>query len=468
MSRVRVPSLPPLINSGMAYEASEISTAVALQFSQLELEKIKESKDQAPLQKLIRDGIKIAKTGKMIQFGEPKVSTGFIKKLIPTSPKAIADMAVGISAAIGIRKYINKPSGDITVYMTGNTWPKDVEDFKVSAFGFTDYNSSDIIVRVTSNKKKFYGVSLKKKATIKAGDPTLINKAFSSILDGELIKDPEQVKAIADIKESIINGRINFFANVVREAIEVGNGSKTKPEPIILKKDVNNYETLKKQPAKIGTGADLALFESKGINRSQFGTKGYINTKGYANAPKDGYLYDKTTDPKSMRYFVNRKLSAKENNKHWDLYKTAVENHAQELGDILINIILKTRLYDKLSSKKLKDKEFDFSLITGIADVTSKGEVRIQNATVQPLKTTLCGLKRIENKTKGLPYKVAIDTAKSAKSNAAKIFLTLTKGDKPILDLRVRYGGTFTAKPQFQGGMTSTFKEEVAKECGEK
>ena len=447
----------------MAYEASEISTAVALQLSQSDLEKIK---TQGQLQKLINDGIKVAKTGKMIQFGEPKVSTGFIKKLIPTVPKAIADMAVGVSAAIGIRKYMNKSSGDLTVYMTGNKWPKDVEDFKVSAFGFTDYNSSDIIV--TSNKKKFYGVSLKKKATIKAGDPTLINKAFSSILDGELIKDPEQVKAIADIKESIINGRINFFANVVREAIEVGNGSKTNPEPIILKKDVKNYETLKTQPTKIGTGTDLALFESKGIDKSQFGTKGYINTKGYANAPKDGYLYDKTTDPKSMRYFVNRKLSAKENNKHWDLYKTAVENHAEQLGDILINIILKTRLYDKLSSKKLKDKEFDFSLITGIADITSKGEVRIKNATVQPLKTTLCGLKRIENKSKGQPYKVAIDTAKSAKSNAAKIFLTLTKGDKAILDLRVRYGGTFTAKPQFQGGMTSTFKEEVAKECGEK
>ena len=465
MSRVRVPSLPPLINSGMAYEASEISTAVALQFSQLELEKIKESKDQAPLQKLIRDGIKIAKTGKMIQFGEPKVSTGFIKKLIPTSPKAIADMAVGISAAIGIRKYINKPSGDITVYMTGNTWPKDVEDFKVSAFGFTDYNSSDIIVRVTSNKKKFYGVSLKKKATIKAGDPTLINKAFSSILDGELIKDPEQVKAIADIKESIINGRINFFANVVREAIEVGNGSKTKPEPIILKKDVNNYETLKKQPAKIGTGADLALFESKGINRSQFGTKGYINTKGYANAPKDGYLYDKTTDPKSMRYFVNRKLSDK-NSEFWGLYKSIVNKYAEILANTLLNIILKTKLYDQLNAKKLKGKEFDFSLITGIADITSKGEVKISPASITPLKTTLCGLKRIEKLDKTSPYKVEIDTVKSTKSNAAKIYLKLVKGRTEILDLQVRYKGDFTAKPQFQGGMNDKFKQLMAKECG--
>jgi len=447
----------------MAYEASEISTAIALQLSDVELKKIETQKQ---LQKLISDGIKVAKAGKKIQFGDSKTSSGFIKKLIPKAPKAIADMAIGVSAARGIRSYMNKKTGPLTVYMTGNIWPTDVQDFQVNAFGFKDYNSSDIIV--TADKKTFYGVSLKKKATIKAGDPTLINKAFSSILDGELIKDPEQVKAIADMKESIINGRINFFANVVREAIEIGNGSKTKPEPIILKKDVNNYETLKKQPAKIGTGTDLALFESKGIDKSQFGNKGYINTKGYANAPKDGYLYDKTTDPKSMRYFVNRKLSAKNNNKHWDLYKSAVENHAEQLADILINIILKTRLYDKLSAKKLKGKNFNFSLITGIADITPKGEVRIKPATIQPLKTTLCGLKRIESKTKDKPYKIAIDEEASAKSNAAKIFLTLTKGDKRILDLRVRYGGTFTAKPQFQGGMTSTFKEEIAKECGEK
>jgi len=161
----------------MAYEASEISTAIALQLNNTDLNKIK---DQGQLQKLIKDGIKSAKAGRKIQFGDSTTSNGFIKKLDPNSPKAIADMAVGVSAAIGIRNYIKKSSGPVTVYMTGNTWPKDVEDFKVSAFGFTDYNSSDIIV--SSDKKMFYGVSLKKKKTVKAGDPTLINKAFSSVI----------------------------------------------------------------------------------------------------------------------------------------------------------------------------------------------------------------------------------------------------------------------------------------------
>jgi len=415
----------------MAYEASEISTAVALQLSDTDLKKIK---DQGQLQKLIQDGIKLAKDGKRIQFGDSKTSSGFQKQLNPVSPKSIKDMAVGVSAAISIRNYINKKSGPLTVYMTGNIWPKEVEDFKVSAFGFKDYNSSDIIVTV--DKKKFYGISLKKKKAVKVGDPTLINKAFSSVFDG---------KEYDEMKENLTRMRIKFFADTVKEAVN---------KKIILKKDIVNYSKLN----------DKQLFESKDIDKKQFGSKGYIDTKGYAMS-EDGYLDSNTKDPKSMRYFVNRKLSDK-NSEFWGLYKGIVNKYAEILANTLLNIILKTKLYDQLNAKKLKGKEFDFSLITGIADITSKGEVKISPASITPLKTTLCGLKRIEKLDKTSPYKVEIDTVKSTKSNAAKIYLKLVKGRTEILDLQVRYKGDFTAKPQFQGGMNDKFKQLMAKECG--
>ena len=416
----------------MAYEASEISTAIALQLSDSQLKKIN---TEGQLQKLIRDGIKVAKAGKKIQFGDSKASNGFIKKLVPNAPKAIADMAVGVSAARGIRNYMGKMSGNLTVYMTGNTWPPDVEAFKVSAFGFEDYNSSDIIV--TADKKMFYGVSLKKKKTVKAADPTLINKAFSSVFDG---------KEYDELKENLTKMRIKFFADTIREAID---------KKIILKKDVVNYSRL----------SDEELFESKDIDKTQFGKKKYIDTKGYADAPKDGYLYGQTNDPKSMRYFVNRKLSDPKS-KLWALYKEVVKDYAEVLGEALINVILKTKLYEQLDSKKLKGKDFNFSLITGIADISDKGVVKISNARIDPLKTTLCGLKRIEKRNKNDPYKLVVDTVQSAKSKAAKIFFNLIKGNSKVLDIRVRYKGTFTAKPQFQGGMTSEFKKVVDKECG--
>ena len=166
-----------------------------------------------------------------------------------------------------------------------------------------------------------------------------------------------------------------------------------------------------------------------------------------------------------MRYFVNRKLSDPKS-KLWALYKEVVKDYAEVLGEALINVILKTKLYEQLNAKKLKGKNFNFSLITGIADISDKGVVKISDARVDPLKTTLCGLKRIEKVNKNDPYKLIVDAAQSSKSKAAKIFFNLIKGSSKVLDIRVRYKGTFTAKPQFQGGMTSEFKKLVDKECG--
>ena len=205
----------------MAYEASEIMTAVALQSSASTLNKVK---TQGDLQKLITDGIKIVKGKKNIQFGDDKTFIGFSAKLNPQAPASVKDMAVGVSAALAIRNYMNKMSGDLTVYMTGNVFPKDVADFKVSAFGFQDYNSSDIIV--SADKKKFYGVSLKKKKDVKAADPTLINKAFSSVFEGEQYDK---------LKKDLTDMRVSYFAGLVKEAVN---------KKIILEKDIINYKQL--------------------------------------------------------------------------------------------------------------------------------------------------------------------------------------------------------------------------------
>jgi len=342
----------------MAYEASEITTAVALQYNSQFLRKVNTVNQ---LQSLLKKG-----ASKNIQFANNTIKSGFTKLLDPDNVKSVENMAVGVSAALAIRNYMNTESS-VTTYMTGNQWPKDVEKFQISAFGFKDYNSADIIV--TKNKKMFYGVSLKKKKTVQAQDPTLINKAFSSTFDG-----PDFV----DLKKQLIETRINYFADLVIEGVD---------KKIILKKDIKNFDSLKKSGKK-------ELFEAKQRNKDQFGKYAYIDTKGYALAPK-GYLNEDTTDPKSMRYFVNNKLSDKKNNKLWKLFEKVIDKAGSKLADKLINIILKRYLFDKLDAKDLDDKGFDFSLITGIADVTKKGEVKISPADVKPLKTTLCGLKRI-------------------------------------------------------------------------
>ena len=272
----------------MAYEASEITTAVALQYNSQFLRKVNTVNQ---LQSLLKKG-----ASKNIQFANNTIKSGFTKLLDPDNVKSVENMAVGVSAALAIRNYMNAESS-VTTYMTGNQWPKDVEKFQISAFGFKDYNSADIIV--TKNKKMFYGVSLKKKKTVQAQDPTLINKAFSSTFDG-----PDFV----DLKKQLIETRINYFADLVIEGVD---------KKIILKKDIKNFDSLKKSGKK-------ELFEAKQRNKDQFGKYAYIDTKGYALAPK-GYLNEDTTDPKSMRYFVNNKLSDKKNNKLWKLFEKVID-----------------------------------------------------------------------------------------------------------------------------------------------
>ena len=416
----------------MAYEASEITTAVALQYNSKFLRKVQTVEQ---LQSLLKKGI-----GKNVKFATSVIKDGFLRLVDPNNAKSIGDMAVGVSAALAIRNYMNTEA-EVTTYMTGNKWPEEVEKFQISAFGFKDYNSADIIV--TKNKKLFYGISLKKKPTVKAADPTLINKAFASAFDG---------KEFDGLKKQLVQTRINYFADLVIEAVD---------KKIILKKDIKNFDTLKKSNKK-------ELFTASNRDKEQFGKYAYIDTKGYATAD-NGYLNNDTRDPKSMRFFVNEQLSEKKNNKLWKQFEKLIDVAGPKLAENLINIILKRYLFDKLDAKDLDGKDFDFALVTGIANVKTSGDVNISDANILPLKTTLCGLKRIEEKYAG-EYRVIQDTEATQKSEAAKIFFKLVKGDRQtisLLDLQVRYKGKFTPDPQFQGGLTTEFKKLLDVEtCG--
>ena len=82
----------------------------------------------------------------------------------------------------------------------------------IYVYGFFILNSSDIIIKTKG--KKYYGISLKKKPKGNSQDPTLINKAFDSILRG-----PGPDGAFNKIKNDIQEARTEYFAGVVKEAV---------------------------------------------------------------------------------------------------------------------------------------------------------------------------------------------------------------------------------------------------------
>jgi hypothetical protein len=428
----------------MAYEASEIMMAAALMYSNQELDDY--TKDVSSLRTLMIDArTKITKhLDKHIHFGNTTIQKGFTDLMNENDKEALKDLAGGISAAKGVREFLSK-SGESggknlspSIYMTGNVWPKDVEKFRVSAYGFEDYNSADVLA--TADAETYYGISLKKKRSSGGGEPTLINKAFDTVLQG---------KQFDSIKDELVKIRQDYFADLVIEAVDTG---------LILKSHIKDFDKLRTSPS-----GKKELFEAKHRDKKLF-DRAYIDTKGSAMM-KEGYKASNTNDPNSMRYFVNKKLSEK-NNPLWKEFIAVMNEHADLFADSLINIILKTKLFEEMDAKDLGKYKFVFFLVTGVGDVTSKGEVRVGQATVISLKTTLCGLTRIQEKFKNKKYEIVLDEQKMKTSDAAKIFLQLKKGNITVLDLEIRYKGAFTPQPQFQGTLNSDFKKLLEDECG--
>ena len=141
-----------------------------------------------------------------------------------------------------------------------------------------------------------------------------------------------------------------------------------------------------------------------------------------------------------------------------------MNKNSELFADSLLNIILKIKLFDLMDAKDLKKFQFDFALVTGVGYVRGN-DVFVGTSSVIDLKTTLCGLSRLDKYYKNDKYKIVIDKEKSAKSNAAKIFLQLKRGILVLLDLEIRYKGQFTPQPQFQGTLNQKFIEFLKKEC---
>ena len=267
----------------MAVEYSEIMAATAMYFDTSVL-------DAAVVtEKSLINWIKKAavKADKKIVYGSQKnMFTTYMEQDIDNlSDKKKSDVLKnaiqGISAAKAIREWLSSEHGEPTdvkaknLYMTGNVWPRTVRKFRINAFGFDDYNASDFIIH--TGDKNFYGASLKKKPKPNAADPTLINKAFDTILNGSKFDD---------VKEDITRIRSEYFAGLVRQAHE--------DKRIIL------------PPSEL-TLSDKDLFEAKGRDTSIY-ERAYINTRG---SVKHGLNNENAPD--AMIKFVNEDL-AKPNN----------------------------------------------------------------------------------------------------------------------------------------------------------
>lgn len=365
----------------------------------------------------------------------------------------VANVVAGFSASFGIRDFVKK-MGDFkdifpAVYLTGATWPQAVSDFRLKneASGF-DYNSSDMVVEV--DKETYYGISLKKKKNAKGADPTIINKAYSTFIDGP--KFEKQRKKLNEIRQK-------YFPEIVKKAQEDGIINIAGLDSM-TNEQIWNYKV--KSP---NGGKTYDLINIKGYNSDDTPVdlsdiEGTVEGTTFFDATKKGKV--------GLRDYINNDL-AEQDNKLYEGFNNIIQANAEFFATSLIDIVLKTKMQSKLDAKKIDGMFFEFALVTGYADFSpskknpNQSRLILKSAKVIPQHSILCGLANLAGNNK--PYEMELDTVKKDESNAAKLFYKLSRDGVTILDLQLRYKGDFKQQPQFFATLSDEFIAQMKDEC---
>tara|TARA_X000000368_G_scaffold317434_1_gene254821 strand:- start:57 stop:1415 length:1359 start_codon:yes stop_codon:yes gene_type:complete len=442
----------------VAFEASEGLYAGLSLIGTTELEeatnninKFKELYDKAFLNlqdsKLIKDG-----AGNKTRNGLVSVTnlTGATEK---KRSDLYDDCAGAMSAVLATRNQIKGRIPD-NVYLTGNKWNKKVEQFKVDAFGMADYNSSDLILEFSKGEKKdqFIGVSLKKKRKANAPSPTLINNAFSKFIQGSEFEE---------LRKDLNTKRRRFFAGLIKEA-STGKGALANFAKITGNKSIaqlnpeNDADAKKLWDIKVTT-KKVKKVKGENVNEvvSLINLKDEDTILTEGSAAKD--VDDKSSDS-AFRKYVNSKLQSSGNklNPLYQYFEDAmnVPDVKDKLADALLARVLKTKLLDELET--WEENEFGFYVVEGVGSVNeTSGNVNVGNASVYDIHTIMCAIAQLAKQESS----IAVDQTETFKRKAAKVYFILSKGNKPILDIELRYKGSFTAFPQFFATMTTDFQK---------
>jgi hypothetical protein len=439
-------------------ESSEIFAAVGLHMTNKEMNDLCKDQTGTTILSWLSSGKVIANNNDKIQYGSSK-QTYLTFFTIPNTDKKksdlIANVVAGFSASMGIKKFVSG-AGDFSggefisekVFMTGSAWPREVEKFRLKreSDGF-DYNSSDLVVKVDS--ETYYGISLKKKKNVKGADPTLINKAFDTFLQGP---------AFEKVRSGLNKQRQDYFAGLAKQAAK---------NEIIYVPGIENMSSEDiwnisfKNPLK--NNQLIYLINLKGSNTNNSPVElSEIKGKLKGEGPKSLFEEDRQN---GLRAFFNTDL-ARVDNELFGGFKKVLNDNIEIFANGLIDIVLKTKMQAGLRAKDIGGYNFEFALVTGYADYTpnvKNPKLNLNPAKVIPQHSILCGLSDLQGNNK--PYVLEFDAKKKEDANAAKVFYNLKKAGVTILILELRYKGDFKAQPQFFATLGDDFITQMFDRC---
>jgi len=345
----------------------------------------------------------IAELQKVVKSGKVKGATA---GQISGMAADYGNLCAAISAAATIPSMYQ---GADTVYLTGQAWDDDVKQFQVSKYGMKDFNSSDYIIK---KGKNFLGVSLKKKGSGNAADPTLINKGFTGLAAAlnEMDDNPnaEQRMALDKLDDQI--GK--FYSGMIIDNVNEFQPAIQKELQTILKK---------------GKAAALTELIGSGAKRPW---------KTFVNALDNRLINAALKSQKSVLKTID------------ELFKA----QAKPFAESLIKLIFKSELKD------LKEVNFDFALVTGIGRYLKSGPV-IEKGEYKDVNTMTTVLDDLLSKGKiEMKQNPKVKQAFQAGATSATLTYILTVGGTPLLDIVMRYKGNFRSSPSIMATMRPELK----------
>jgi len=470
------------------FEPTEIFTATAMFFTASELKTAKSN-----ITKLV-DFFDTAKAKlSNVEFGTSQDQTVFSSyydldagQAFP-SAKMIQDMARGISAALAIKTWLGGPytpevknNTAQTVYMTGKVWPDEVDVLNIPARGFSSYNSSDIIIKPVGMPNGYYGVSLKKKPKSDSLDPTMINKAFDTVLQGD---------EFGDVKEELVDVRAEYFGGLVREAarlrhINIKTTGRTNKWLFSGHGPVDRtIHNMDKDRAFIDTKGSLQMPEilgpDDGAPEDDWGKAADGRPNSRWNNYGDSALGKSELKSRrdTMRYWVNSQLAS--DRTLYNKMLKVMNDNATLFGEQLISVTMRTDILTEIERSLGVDRfgelKIGFALVTGIGSGTKLSAQQIRNkesllnvptGSAIDIRCVLTGLQHLDEPKNDYEFKVKTKEEPHVDDDGpAKLIFDLIKNKKPIMNMELRFKGGFTSQPQFFGTMTSEFKQVLKGHC---
>ena len=130
-----------------------------------------------------------------------------------------------------------------------------------------------------------------------------------------------------------------------------------------------------------------------------------------------------------------------------------LSKNSEEFTKSFIELLFRTKM------KNIEDSgEFKFYLLTGIGKFI-KGNVNVEKAELKDTPQVISTLTRIFNSNLVMKPTPGKKQAWEKDAGAAKVFFSIFSDNAQIIDLEIRYKGSYTANPQFQAVATPNFKK---------